>query len=267
MKKDAYQYLSGNAFKSICKYSCGHYTSAREHGFNFKVDDNRNNNYVFVKTEYIPSFFNYIDLKFPFTLITHNSDESIDERFLSFIDHPLVEKWYGQNINIRHPKVSSIPIGLANPKWSHGNPENFSKALENHSPHNKNSLVYVNFDIGTNPHERLKCLEETGLPNSERVDFSTYLKDMAESYFTLSPNGNGIDCHKHWEALYLQTIPVVTKSINMEFYTDLPFLVLDDWSEFKNITLSEELYRSIWKKFDPTSLLFNNYINKTFPLT
>lgn len=264
MKKINYKYLSGNAFKSICKYSCGHYTSAREHHFNFKVRDDIENNYVFIKTEYTFPFFEHIHLDFPFTVITHNSDEAIDERFRQFIDHPLVEKWYGQNINLKHHKLESVPIGLANPKWAHGNPDAVSKVIRESQPatYRKTSPVYVNFDIGTNPQERLSCLEETGLQNADTVDFPTYLNAMSESYFAVSPNGNGIDCHKHWEALYLKTIPIVTKSVNMDFYKDMPFLVLNDWSELKNITLSKELYESIWKDFNPDTILFPQYVNK-----
>ena len=85
---------------------------------------------------------------------------------------------------------------------------------------------------------------------------------MAKSYFILSPNGNGIDCHKHWEAFHAHSIPVVTKSINLKFYEDLPFLVIDDWSRFKELELTPELYHKIWANFNPDELLFNNFIKK-----
>jgi hypothetical protein len=42
----------------------------------------------------------------------------------------------------------------------------------------------------------------------------------------------------------------------------MPFLVLNDWSELKNITLSKELYDSIWKDFNPDTILFPQYVNK-----
>ena len=88
-------------------------------------------------------------------------------------------------------------------------------------------------NISTNTVERTKCLQYSGMemPNGNggyyNLDFPPYLKELGESYFVLSPNGNGVDCHKHWESLYLRTIPIVTKSRNMEFYKDLPFLVID----------------------------------------
>ncbi len=258
-----YKYLSGNAFKNICKYSSGHYSSAREHHFNFKVRKDLDNNYVFVKTEYIPTFFEYIHLDFPFKIITHNSDEAIDHRFLKYLDNPLVQEWYGQNINIEHEKLRSIPIGLANPKWAHGNQEAIELAIEAEHWRNKCKKVYVNFDIGTNPLERQKCLQETGLEMAGRTSFPDYLRSMGESFFALSPNGNGIDCHKHWECFYMKTIPIVTRSINLKHYKGYPFLVIDDWKDFKNLELTPELYEKTWNNFNPEQLLFDNFVLRT----
>ena len=255
-----HKYLCGNAFKELCKYSCSHYVDARNHEFDFKVKGELENNYVFVKTEYLDSFFKYIKLDFPFVLFTHNSDLPINEKLLPYIENPQIKLWYGQNISIDHPKVKSIPIGLANPKWAHGNPDNMDIAINNAYWENKENLVYCNFDIGTNPFERSLCLENIGLKMSPRVNSEKYLEETGKSYFTISPNGNGIDCHKHWESFHLKTIPIVTKSKNINFYKHLPLLIIDTWADFKNITLSRELYDKIWGDFDPSTLLFENYV-------
>ena len=268
------KYLCGNAFKSICKYSSGSYTGAFEHGFDFRIKDDLENKLVFVKTEYLTHFFHYIKLDFDYTLISHNSDLPIDgnlligdQSVLHFIDNPQIKKWYTQNVCCDHPKVHSIPIGIGNPKWKHGNEKEMDEAVDNKYWIDKNNLVYCNFNITTNTAERTKCLERTGMkmPNGNggyyNLDFPPYLKELGESFFTLSPDGNGVDCHKHWESLYLRTIPIVTKSRNMEFYKDLPFLMIDDWDDYQKLNLSKELYEEIWGEFNPESLRFDNYIN------
>ena len=51
----------------------------------------------------------------------------------------------------------------------------------------------------------------------DNLQFSDYIKELSSCYFCLSPNGNGIDCHKHWECLYLGVIPIVTKKHKHEF--------------------------------------------------
>ena len=262
MKK--HKFISGNAFKDICKYSVGKYHDARNHDFEFKVKQNIDNNLVFIKTEYVADFFRYINIEESFSVITHNSDIAINENFLPFIDNEKVEKWYGQNIDIEHPKVNSVPIGLANPKWAHGNPEVFQKVQEEliNGEIKKDKLFYVNFDIYTNLGERQKCLSESGLELEPKLDFESYLREMARSYFVVSPDGNGIDCHKNWEALYLNSIPIVSRGINTNYFKEkgLPFLIVNEWSELKNIKLDQDLYKKIWGDFDNDCLLFDNYI-------
>ncbi|CAF1372513.1 unnamed protein product [Adineta steineri] len=57
--------------------------------------------------------------------------------------------------------------------------------------------------------------------------------------FWLSPRGNGLDCHRTWEALYLDAIPIVWNSTLNPLYVDLPIIILNDWSE-----LTEQFLRS-----------------------
>ena len=68
---------------------------------------------------------------------------------------------------------------------------------------------------------------------------------MRKSLFVPSPAGNGLDCHRTWEALYLGAVPVILKS---EFCGDSswPVLVIDKWKELTSLSRSEleELYIS-----------------------
>jgi hypothetical protein len=86
------------------------------------------------------------------------------------------------------------------------------------------------------------------------------LEELGKSYFVVSPNGNGVDCHKTWEALYLKTIPIVTKSINVDFYLDYPIIVIDSWSDFDPSKYTIELYDKTWKDFEINKLSFNEQI-------
>ena len=79
----------------------------------------------FVKTEYVANFFHYVDIDHNFNIFTHNSDIPINDEFLKYLNDPRVINWYGQNIDIEHEKLKSVPIGLANPKWAHGNQDKF----------------------------------------------------------------------------------------------------------------------------------------------
>jgi hypothetical protein len=52
---------------------------------------------------------------------------------------------------------------------------------------------------------------------------------LSNSQFVLSPPGNGADCHRTWEAIYLGAIPIVHKDFWPFNNLELPVLVIDDW--------------------------------------
>jgi hypothetical protein len=248
-------YLDGNSFKNICYYQYD------ENGFNVNHDGKEN--FIFVKTDFIFDFFSLYNIGFDFYLVTHNSDYGIDDKYLNVLSHPNLIKWYAQNVNIDHSKLSPIPIGLANDRWAHGNKKIFNE-INNNNSIQKNIICYANFDINTNITERKNCLDN--IPQEfiyPKTDFQSYLTQLKSSLFTVSPEGNGIDCHKTWEALYLKTIPIVKKSIlTWKFYQmNIPLILIDDWEELKNIKLDIDLYQSIMEQtnFETTNININYF--------
>ena len=48
----------------------------------------------------------------------------------------------------------------------------------------------------------------------------------------MSPEGNGIDCHRMWECLYLKVIPICHRNILTEHFSKLfPIILVDDWKD------------------------------------
>lgn len=248
--------MCGSYFKSLCKYSVQEYTDPRSHRFCFKVHEHGDPKKIFCKTEYLNHFLHNFSIEYQFDLLTHNSDLNIDcsagdnARLLQ----PNLRHWYAQNLNCRHPMMSPLPIGIANPKWKHGSQADLKAVKDASLPKTKD--VYVNFDIYTNQSERTYCLEEIGLPMENRVPFRDHLRNLASSFFCVSPNGNGLDCHRHWESIYLKTIPIVTRSNFTEILKEkgLPLLIIDDWSQFKTLQLTEKTFKETWNEFNEDSL-------------
>jgi len=56
-------------------------------------------------------------------------------------------------------------------------------------------------------------------------------KAMTEFAFVLSPFGNGMDCHRTWEALLCGCIPVVRSSVFNELFEGLPVLIVEKWTD------------------------------------
>jgi hypothetical protein len=268
----SYPYLTGNGFSVQCQYVWNY--------DGFKINPNyKFLNWVYVKTDHIHDFFNTVKLKEPFVLLTGNSDLSINESHLKFINDSRVLFWFGQNVEIEHPKVKTIPIGIANYGYPFADINILNKVRSQNN--NKTNMFYCNFTVDTNKAEREYCLQQTkiqlvdhknggwdgvygchGMSTKVANTFEEYLTDISRSYFCISPKGNGSDCHRTWEALYVKTIPIVTKTIIAKQHLDFPILILDDWSDFKNIKFDKKLYDSLWNNFDTDQLTMPKYLKR-----
>ena len=236
-------YITGNKFKLISDY-------VFEEGGIRKTDINNNIPIYFIKIDLIDRFFNEYKPNTPYKIITHNGDLPVNDSYVKYVKDENLICWHGQNIDIDNPKIKSIPIGIANEIWAHGNETTLTTIIEENNK--KTDLIYCNFDIKTNVMGRSHCLDfilKNNLKMSERQDFSNYLRSLSKSFFSLSPNGNGIDCHRTWECLYLKTIPIVIKNTNINFYNDLPIYIINDWKDLKIESLNESLYNEIILKY------------------
>ncbi len=173
--------------------------------------------------------------------------------------------WYGQNVSVNHPKVSPLPIGLENMHhYNHGMISHFKKIQAEKIT--KKDKILFGFTIGTNPTERSKAfsvLNETNVAEKipDGMNAKKYLSSLNQYKFVASPEGNGIDCHRTWEATYTRTIPIVTDSLLTRYFFNLglPLFIIKDWSEvarFDEKKLSE-MYQSLEKRFDAEPLYFN----------
>jgi hypothetical protein len=190
----------------------------------------------------------------PFTLITHNSDYNLTN------SDPVVQKileslnlvcWWGQNLCFIHPKMRFLPIGLANTMWDHGKIENFMGVSTD-----KTEDIYFNFNIYTNREKREHCYNvlKPLLPFLPMLPVAENVKRLAQYKWCICPEGNGVDTHRLWEAMYLGCIPIVLKSPFIDtlmHYTggELPIYVIDAWSDLTNLNFPNFVRNQIeWLK-------------------
>ena len=245
-------FITGNGIAA----HCGHVVNYGEP----TVNEDARADWWFCKADYLEYFFREVAPSDEFVLFSHNSDRAIGRRFARELRRRRLVAWFAQNPVLRHPKLRALPIGIANPRWPHGDQAVFKRIQSQSRP--KARLFDASFDVATNPDERLSAIAATGLTPPLRRLFPDYLAGLAESYFCISPNGNGIDGHRTWEALYLRTIPVVTGSLVTEHHSDLPLVVLDDWSEFRSLEFSPELYERTMGDWDPATLRLDRYLER-----
>jgi hypothetical protein len=218
---------------------------------------------IFVNNWTLDKFFRIIfpKLKNYYTFISHNSDQCFDERYSHYLNDCKVVKWYSQNATATHDKLFGLPIGIANQQYSHGDLNLLKTIVEENIQ--KSILVNKNFDIYTNHAIRSfidNITAHNGIVMQNKKNQKDYLIDLAQSLFCISPPGNGPDCHRVWECLYLNTIPVVKSDPCFKYFTNLPILFIESWecvtipflrenvSRFLDKSVSiDELKMSFWK--------------------
>jgi len=277
------QFISGERFQALADISfipIGNGNGESECGF--VKDQQRNNNYnafyydettailpdmsnvtkIFVNTWTLDKFFKVIFplLEGSYIFISHNSDLGITEKHATFLDDSKVIKWLSQNTYIIHEKLISLPIGLGNQQYQHGNLSLIKRTMD--AEINKALLVFKNFDSGTNYGERSvvdQITTNNNIPMWPHLSQEEYFLRLAQSTFVISPPGNGVDCHRIWECLYFKAIPIVKTHICFNQFKDLPILFIDDWNivtekflrnELKRIKQADipQLHLDYWKK-------------------
>jgi hypothetical protein len=245
-------FITGNALAARCRFVIN-YDDVTVNG---AVD----NDWWFCHTGFLEYFFAEHEPSEEYVLFTHNSDRPIDRSLRRFLRRPRLRAWFAVNAATAHPKLHSFPSGIADPRWRHGDGALLARIQA--EAQEKRELFDASYDISTFPPAREYCRDQTGIEPGPRREFGDYLRGLAASYFCIAPRGHGIDTHRTWEALYLRTVPVVTRSVLTEQHADLPMIVLDDWADFRSLTFTPELYAETWGDWDPASLTIDRYMQR-----
>jgi hypothetical protein len=118
--------LSGEQFQKLCPVYCGTINdlhrnplirSQSNKHFNIEMlfEEWDNPSLIFCYSCSISIFMNKLKyIKNPFTLVSHNEDTNITSEYIPLLESPLLVRWFAQNVMTLHPKLESIPIGIAN---------------------------------------------------------------------------------------------------------------------------------------------------------
>jgi len=167
------------------------------------------------------------------TLVIGESDTTQREQSLSKL-YSKVGQIFSNNLIGKSERCSPVPLGIERQAYrSAGRVRNFQKKYQTKTS-NRTIPFLIAWNDATNAKRPIYRAEFQNHSNSlvinQRVAASTIHKLMRKTMFVPSPAGNGIDCHRTWEALYLGAVPVVLRS---EYFGEnsWPVLVVDSWSE------------------------------------
>jgi hypothetical protein len=233
--KSSYPFISGDTYAGICDYRFNQKLSLadikrKDGSIKLFLPANLKDRFLSELTSDKSDFSRD-------TLIIHNEDNipssaemNIFSKRFKFV---YSVNWLGDKAI-----ATPIPIGLEN--WSllrNGVPADFLRLInQGLNPTSKRSIrILSSFSIETNPTERSKAIEFAKSNNDvfQMPTFTSpkkYREMLSNSAFVLSPPGNGVDCHRTWEALYLGAIPIVLKKYWPFSHLNLPVLVVEEWS-------------------------------------
>ena len=280
-------YISSRGFLKSCDIHSTTPQSSISYllNYDFDFENKPDGTTIYVCSTAIQHFINNIKhIKYKFVLVTGDADECVPSEILrsetelsDILNHPKLIHWYSQNCVYEHAKMTKIPIGLD----YHTQADMISPIDQEHILKMMVSKVkpfwereikcysnfhFVNYETMKFGYMRSHVIE--AIP-SELVFYEPVVIDRLESWenqsnyaFVLSPHGNGLDCHRTWEALILGCIPIVKKSPIDVLYEGLPVLIVDEWSEINEDLLKATVEK--WKQI-PISyykLTLSYWINK-----
>jgi len=234
----------------------------------FCNDFHNDENVIFCKIDFILEEFERIKLKKnKCVLIIANGDITFDDNLFSRCPEN-VTHIFSTNTNCLSDKVTPIPIGveidMLPKREGHGiinegifhkkkyllNPE----LIEGGQPVNK---LISNFRVETNRSFRSQikriCEESNCIDHYNEISFEDFAS-YAKSYLgVVSPRGNGIECIRTYETLYLGGIPIVVGSIQdyhsiyEKIYKNLPVVFISDQNKLKDFNFISDEIKKVQK--------------------
>lgn len=224
---------------------------------------------IFVRSGSISKFFSHAHraIKNPYILVSHIDDWPMPGGYIRFLNEKKLIAWFGINASVtKHEKFFPIPIGII--QWEgYNNRENLNKFFKQlQSNTNRPNLLHMNFNVKTNPTERMHVyylfLKKPFCYKAQSKPFHEYMADMSTCKFVLSPFGFGKDCYRTWEALFAGCIPIVRSCALDPLYENLPVLVIKDWRVVTEEFLNKKYIEFSQKKYNFEKLYMEYWLGK-----
>jgi hypothetical protein len=250
--KSSFPLISGDTFKYMCDVIIEGQIKEGEQGF-FALRELRGA--LFVQAEPMSNATRLIvqacksGISFPYAdLVIHNGDVIPNPADMGILSN-CFKKIYSVNWLGDTRIASPLPIGLENrDKRRNGVPRDYLKEAGKGLPgrDQRDILLLVAFSLETNFKERSLALNYAReIPGvkivSNPITPKQYRKLVLRSQFVLSPPGNGPDCHRTWESLYLGATPIVHRESWPFPESDIPVLVVNSWDEIRAKIANYEL--------------------------
>jgi len=224
----------------------------------------------------------------PFVLVSGDSVPDVspaslgEETLRRVLDHPFLECWFAQNLAFDHDKAVPLPLGLdlhtiarrRRPEWGPGASPKAQEELlltiraASEPIAARQVLGYSNWHFVRENGDRAEVMKT--LPEAScfyepaRLPRAESWRRNTDFFFTISPRGRGMDCHRTWEAILLGSVPVIPDLPINALFDTLPVVVVQDWAEVTPEFLSRKRERILDAEFDFAPVLLEVWKRRLF---
>ena len=274
------EYVNKYGLAQLCNKKLRTIPNDNDYNFDKKYFENLNNgDKIFLTTNMFRKFIQSIKLKNYVTIILSCSVTGFPTEFskkdnynyLTYIqNNKFITSVFCQNYDLafKHFKIKPILLGIDYHSISNKlSPlEQEAKLLniyKNSLPFEKRlNRTYSFFQFQMfNRHNRDRYVAKDAL---NKVNFNDYQKSkmnredtwkkIVQYQWIISPHGNGLDCHRTYEAIALGCIPNVKTSTLDLMYKDMPIIILNDWNDISLELLNEKTKEALKKSKDTITL-------------
>jgi len=252
-----YPLLSGDTFMNMCDVA---YLRSQQTASTVRYAGMKS--LVFVEGDRVELSKNLEYLQDFAGIIYHNADRPPEERLIRFAQTKKIHL-FATNIVTDNVFIHNIPIGLENAHLRRNGSMHYYNALNGLLNGEKGieEALMVSFSTSSNQFHRNRVeqlCKAAGLINRRYKTAKDYRSALSQSYFTISPPGNGIDCHRTWEAIYHGSIPVIERmSYIYDSDIELPIYICENYEDFLRLSASDktDIYKSIMSNNYPAIYL------------
>lgn len=295
------KYISIRGLKRFCTFKSNVYLSDTKNGKEYLNDMINSNKMfdgmsIFVCSDLLSYFVkNILDkISNKFILVSGMSIKTCPVEalaqgdFFKLINNRYLIRWCSQNNVIQnHPLIVQVPLGL-DYHAVYTYPSKWKKIADGNSPleqekylldviknivpfYKRINKIYVNFEVNADRFgQRKGCLKEIS-PNllemhQKKIKRTQTWINTTKFAFVLSPYGNGMDCHRTWEALILGSIPIIKSKEFVKMFEDLPVLIVKDWKEITQKLLMDTIEKFKERSFNYEKLTLEFWKRKVFDI-
>jgi hypothetical protein len=190
-------------------------------------------------------------------LVTGDSDAAIpvqaltESAFQRLIGSDLLIAWFSQNLVFspkQYPKLRHLPIGLdyhtlasqhhswgprSSPKTQEDLLFAVAKKAKPFCERQIKAYTTFHFELGRGGRQQAYDQIPRELIHYEPKKITRLVswKNQTDFAFVASPPGEGLDCHRTWEALCLGCIPILLSTPLDDMFEDLPVLIVKSWTD------------------------------------